>query len=83
MTLLNFFYNRVVADILSFIKIIMASCFKIDDLEDLADNLFDFDEDQPRIHKEKALKKQRRPKVRTEQKTDEQKEEELEEKPLI
>jgi hypothetical protein len=38
----------------------MTSCFKIDDLYDLADNLFDFDEDQPRIHKKKTLKKQRK-----------------------
>lgn len=40
----------------------MTSCSKIDDLEDLAENLFDFDEEQPRIRKEKTVKKQRKPK---------------------
>ncbi len=40
------------------------ACNKIDDLEDIATNLFDFDEEQPRpARKEKALKKQRKPKT--------------------
>lgn len=37
------------------------SCNKLEDLEDIAANLFDFDEEQPRpARKEKALKKQKK-----------------------
>lgn len=37
------------------------ACTKIDDLEDIAADLFDFGEDQPRpVRKEKALKKQKK-----------------------
>lgn len=39
------------------------SCSKLDDLEDIAANLFDFDEEEPRpARKEKALKKQKKQK---------------------
>ena len=37
------------------------ACIKIDDLEDIAADLFDFGEDQPRtVRKEKTLKKQKK-----------------------
>ncbi len=43
------------------------ACTKIDDLEDIAANLFDFDEEQPRpARKEKALKKQKKQKPQIE-----------------
>jgi len=54
------------------------SCDKIDDLEDLAYNLFEFQEDdqrQPR--RERTLKKQRKPKLNHESTTIEDKEEQL------
>lgn len=39
------------------------SCDKIDDLEDLASNIFDFEEEEQRQpRRERALKKQRKPK---------------------
>ena len=37
------------------------SCSKIDDLEDLAADLFDFDEEKPKVvKKERALKKHKK-----------------------
>jgi len=54
------------------------SCDKIDDLEDLAYNLFEFQEDdqrQPR--RERTLKKQRKPKTTNDSTTIEDKDEEL------
>lgn len=46
------------------------SCGKIDDLEDLAENIFDFGEEEARQpRRERALKKQRKPKSNPESTT--------------
>lgn len=51
------------------------SCSNIDDLEDLAANLFDFGEDEQRQpRRERALKKQRKPKTNPESTMGEDKE---------
>lgn len=46
------------------------SCGKLDDLEDLAENIFDFSEDEPRQpRRERVVKKQRKPKSNPESTT--------------
>jgi hypothetical protein len=55
---------------------LVMSCGKLDDLEDLAENVFDFgEEEQRQPRRERALKKQRKPKAAAESTTGDDREE--------